>query len=155
MLRELQTILDKPASSQYYSSEETVITGMGVVKDQDAGTFGFPSAATAADIFVVDKERVPKGYKAAASDLSDYDEDYVTVLQGEYGILISYHAGERFAIDQYDGDDLSGYTIGDRLGVGTDGKWTAASGTSKYVYAGEYDDAGHTLMLIEVSDTPA
>lgn len=152
MLRELQVTKDKPANTQYKSGEEgNVITGMAVVKDDTNGTFGFATAETAADLFFVDKERIPTGINAARTDMSDYDEDFVTVMKDEFGKLIAYYVGERFAVDQYTGE----FAIGDRLAAGTDGKLVKA-GTgvaSKYVYKGVHDDNGHTLAIVEVSDT--
>lgn len=153
MLRELQTIVGKPASSQYSCAEDEIITGMAVVKDQATGTFGFVEAETAADLFFVDKERVPSGINAARTDMSDYDEDFVTLKNGELGKLIAYHAGERFATDQF----VEGLAKGDRIAAGVDGKIKKAESTvdSKYVYVEEYVDNGHKLALIEVSDTVA
>ena len=148
MLRELQTILNKPASSQYKSAEDGVMTGMGVVKKSE-NTFGYAGTATAADVFLVDKERIPVGINASRKDMSDYEDDFVKVGNGEYAKLIAYHAGERFATDQYTGT----LNAEDRLEVGADGKWVKATGVSKYVYKGEYSDNGHVLALIEVSDT--
>lgn len=148
MLRELQTILQKPASAQYSCAEDGVMTGMGVVKKSET-TFGYAGATTAADVFVVDKERIPVGINASRKDMSDYEDDFVKVGNGEKAKLIAYHAGERFATDQFTGS----LTAEDRVEVGTDGKWVTASGASKYVYKGEYNDNGHVLALIEVSDT--
>lgn len=155
MLRELQVTMGKPADATFKSAaEDDVITGMGVVKDETTRTFALPTAETAADIYLVDKERIPKGINAARLDISDYDEEFVTVEKDEFAKLIAYYPGERIATDQYSGE-LTDFTVDDRLAVGTDGKWVkAASAASKYVYKGEYDDAGHALMLIEISDTP-
>ena len=101
MLRELQVTKDKPANSMYKAGEEKIVTGMAVVKNETNKTFEFASAATATDVFFVDKERVPSGINAARGDMSDYDEDFVTLKGNEFGKLIAYYPGERFATDQY------------------------------------------------------
>ena len=153
MLRELQVTKDKPANSMYKSGEEKIVTGMAVVKNESNKTFEFASAETAADLFFVDKERVPSGINAARGDMSDYDEDFTTLKENEFGKLIAYYVGERFAVDQY---VESGLEVGVRVSANTDGQLIKATGTvvSKYVFKGFYDDNGHKLAIIEVSDTP-
>ena len=106
MLRELQVTKDKPANSMYKSGEEKIMTGMAVVKNETNKTFEFASAETAADLFFVDKERVPSGINAARGDMSDYDLDFTTLAENEFGKLIAYYPGERFAVDQYVESDL-------------------------------------------------
>ena len=154
MIRELQVTKDKPANSMYKSGEEKIVTGMAVVKNETNKTFEFASAETAADLFFVDKERVPSGINAARGDMSDYDEDFTTLKENEPGKLIAYYVGERFAVDQY---VESGLEVGVRVSANANGKLIKATGTvgSKYVFKGFYDDNGHKLALIEVSDTPA
>lgn len=154
MIRELQVTKDKPANSMYKSGEEKIVTGMAVVKNESNKTFEFASAETAADLFFVDKERVPSGINAARGDMSDYDEDFTTLKENEFGKLIAYYVGERFAVDQYVESNLE---KGVRVSANTDGKLIKATGTvtSKYVFKGFYDDNGHKLAIIEVSDTPA
>ncbi|MSS38944.1 hypothetical protein FYJ37_00910 [[Clostridium] scindens] len=153
MLRELQVTNDKPANSMYKSGEEKIVTGMAVVKNETNKTFEFASAETAADLFFVDKERVPSGINAARGDMSDYDEDFTTLKENEFGKLIAYYVGERFAVDQY---VESGLEEGVRVSANTDGKLIKATSTvtSKYVFKKFYDDNGHKLAIIEVSDTP-
>lgn len=153
MLRELQVTKDKPANAQYKSgADENIITGMAVTIDEAAGTFNFVSASTATDLYFVDKERIPTGANAAKTDMSDYDEDFVTVKKGEHAKLITYYVGERFSTDQADTSTL---TIEDRLAADTDGKLIkAATGiSSRYVYKGEFVDNGHKLAIVQVSDT--
>ena len=154
MLRELQVTKDKPANSMYKSGEEKIVTGMAVVKNETNKTFEFASAETASDLFFVDKERVPSGVNAARGDMSDYEEDFTTLKENEFGKLIAYYVGERFAVDQY---VESGLDVGVRVSANTDGQLIKATGTvdSKYVFKGFYDDNGHKLAIIEVSDTPA
>lgn len=150
MLRELQVTKDKPANSMYKAGEEKIITGMAVVKNETNKTFEFASTATATDVFFVDKERVPSGINSARGDMSDYDEDFVTLNENEPGKLIAYYPGERFATDQYTEDGL---TEGIRVAAGTDGKLVKATTVSKYVFKGFLTDNGHKLAMVEVSDT--
>lgn len=152
MIRELQVTMNKPANAMYKAGEEKIITGMAVVKNEANKTFEFASAETAADVFFVDKERVPSGYNAARGDMSDYDEDFVTLKENEMGKLIAYYVGERFAVDQY---VETGLVEGVRVSAGTDGKLAKATVASKYVFKGFVDDNGHKLAVIEVSDTTA
>lgn len=150
MLRELQVTMNKPANTMYKSGEEKIITGMAVVKNETNKTFEFVSAETATDLFFVDKERIPTGVNAARGDMSDYDEDFVTLKENEFGKLVAYYVGERFATDQY---VETGLVADVRVAVGTDGKLVKATVASKYVFKGFYDDNGHKLAIIEVSDT--
>lgn len=150
MLRELQVTKDKPANSMYKSGEEKIVTGMAVIKNESNKIFEFASAETAADLFFVDKERVPSGINAARGDMSDYDEDFTTLKENEFGKLIAYYVGERFAVDQYVESDL---VEGVRVSAGADGKLAKSTIASKYVFKGFYDDNGHKLAIIEVSDT--
>lgn len=150
MIRELQVTMNKPANSMYKSGETKVITGMAVVKNETKKTFEFADAETATDLFFVDKERVPSGINAARGDMSDYDEDFVTLKENEFGKLIAYYVGERFAVDQFVETDLKDNV---RVAANTDGKLVKANVASRYVFKGFMDDNGHKLAIIEVSDT--
>ena len=152
MLRELQVIKDKPALASYKAGEEIISTGMAVVKNETDKTFEFATAETATDLYFVDKERIPTGINAARENMSDYDEDFTTLKEGEFGKIISYLPGERFAVDAYVEE---GIAQGVRLSANTAGKIVKAAATvpSKYVCGGFYTDNGHKLVIIEVSDT--
>lgn len=150
MLRELQVTMNKPANAMYKSGESEIITGMAVVKNESKKTFEFASAETASDLYFVDKERVPSGRNAALENMSDYDEDFVTLKENEFGKLIAYYVGERIATDQYVEDGL---VDGVRVSAGIDGKITKATVASRYIFKGFFDDNGHKLAVIEVSDT--
>lgn len=154
MLRELQVTKDKPANSMYKAGEEKIMTGAPVVKDETTKTFKFADEETAADLFFVDKERVPSGINCARGNMSDYDEDFTILKENEFGKLVAYYVGERFAVDQFVKDNL---VSGVRVAANTDGKLVkAGSGVvSKYVFKEFYNDNGHELALIEVSDTAA
>ena len=151
MVRDLMTHEGKiaPADSK---ATAACATGMGVVLNRAAKTFSLPSAATAENIFVVHKNRVPTGVYAGMTNFSDYFEQFNTVAVDEYAPLYMYEFGEVFATDQFDTTALTATTTACGVAVGTDGKWTTVSGTSKskYRFVGMYDDAGHTLAKIEV-----
>ncbi len=149
MLRELQVTMNKPANAMYKSGEEKIITGMAVVKNETNKTFEFPTEETASNLFFVDKERIPTGSNCARVDMSDYDEDFVTVKENEFAKLITYYVGERFAVDQFVKDGLES---GVRVAVGTDGKLVKATVASKYIFKEFFNDNGHELALIEVAD---
>lgn len=152
MLRELQVTMNKPANTMYKANEDVIVTGMAVVKNETNKTFEFAAAETASDLFFVDKERVPSGRNAALNDMSDYDEDFTNLKDGEFGKLIAYYPGERIAIDQYVETDLAENV---RVAAGTDGKIKKATVASRYIFKGFYDDNGHKLAIVEVSDTAA
>lgn len=150
MLRELQVTMNKPANTMYKAGDGKIVTGMAVLKNETNKTFEFATAETASDLYFVDKERVPSGRNAALADMSDYDEDFVTLKDGEFGKLIAYYVGERIATDQYVETDLDD---GVRVAAGTDGKIKKATVPSRYIFKGFYDDNGHKLAIVEVSDS--
>ena len=152
MLRELQQIVSTPANAMF-SAGEALVTGMGVVKTEATKTVSTPTAETVADVVLVNKERIPQGMYAAFTDLSDYHDQFCKIESGEMVKFKSYHAGDRFATDQF---VATGLAVGVALSVNTDGKWAKAANTlaSKYIYKGTMDDCGHTLAIIEVTDTP-
>lgn len=147
MLRELQTVANKNIDAMYRAAS-AMETGMGVVKNYEDKTAGFPEADASANLFFVEKERVPTGTNAAKTDMSDYDDNFVKVAEGELIELIAPLTGERYAVSAY---DKSGLSVGDSMCVGTDGKWKKAAAASRFLYGGEYADAGHTLAIIEIA----
>ncbi len=140
------------AAASYLKAASNMVTGMGVVKDEVSGTFKFPETATAANIYLVDKERIPTGINAARTDMSDYDEDYTTVKKDDFAKLIQEGAGEEFYTDQY-AAALTDADFGKTLHVGTDGKWAVATAASVYKFVDWHNDAGHKLAYIAVLDT--
>lgn len=155
MVRDLMINEGKIAPA-YTAATAACTTGMGVVIDRAAKTFSLPAAETAENIFVVHKERYPVGAAAAYTDLSDYFEQFNTVAEGEFAPLWQYDYAEEFAVDAYDTTSLTTANAGKVAAVGTDGKWKlAGSGvSSKYLFVGLHDDAGHTLARFAVLDTP-
>ena len=150
MLREFRVNgADAPAA--YFKADVELQTGMGVVKDYANGLAKLPDAATSEGIFLVAKQPIATGMYAGM-DLSDYFEEYNTVAAGDTVVLYSYRDDSAFGTDQYD-DGLASITTATYVEVGTDGKWASATAASKYLATGLYDDAGHTLLRIEVLDT--
>lgn len=153
MLREFRVNgADAPAA--YFKADVELKTGMGVVKDYATGLAKLPTAATAEGIFLVAKQPIATGIYAGA-DLSDYFEEYNTVKEGECVVLYSYRDDSAFGTDQYDATEFATLTTPVAVEVGTDGKWTTASGDSKYLATKIYDDAGHALLHIEVVEPGA
>ena len=149
MLRDIIVNSGTAAPSTYKTTDECA-TGMGVVKNLTAGTVAFPTEETASDICLLQKSRIATGCLAARSEHSDYETEFNTFDKDELCVLYTYDVGESFATDQYslsDGDE------GKRVAVGTDGKWKVATVDSKYVFVKFYNDAGHKLALIEVTDS--
>ena len=148
MLRELINHGGKAAETTYIAAS-AMKTGMGVVKNVD-GTASFPAEATSANIFLVDKERIPTGLNASRTNLSDYEEEFNTITEGDCVKLPEYDFGEKFATDQYDAA-ITEADAGKTLHVGTDGKWAIATAASIYRFEGFRMDAGtHKLIAIAV-----
>lgn len=148
MLRELINHGGKAAETTYVASVE-MKTGMGAVKNLD-GTASFPAAPTSANIFLVDKERIPTGVNAGKAYLSDYENEFVTVFAGDRVKLPEYDFGEVFGTDQF-AESLVEGDAGKTLHVGVDGKWAVASAPSVYLFQGFIMDAGvHKMAKIAV-----
>ena len=149
MLRTFQTVISTPANTMY-SADAAMKTGMGVVVDPSTMTAGFPAAEMGAGVYLVDKERIPVGVNAGRSDMSDYDPEFINVAAGEMINLFHYPAGTGvFGTDQFDD---AGLADGDRVAVGVDGLWRLAGVPSIYIFDKKYDDNGHELLQIRVSD---
>lgn len=150
MLRDFQSKNGKNVPANY-KAKVAMKTGMGVVLDRTNKEVDFPTAATASEIYVVNKARIPTGVNCARADMSDYDDNFVKVAADELVKLETYTNPESF------GTDAKGTTAtkGKVLVVGTDGLWADAASTvaSKYLYADDYVDNGHTLMKIDVLET--
>lgn len=150
MLRELIAHSGKAADATYKAKTE-MKTGMGVVKGEN-GVAAFPEAASAQNIYWVQKARIPVGINASRVNQSDYDTDFVNVAKDELVVLVNYSAGEKFATDAV--GTVTKSDAGKVVEVNTDGTLVVATGPSIYLYRGEYLDAGnHVLAEIEVLDT--
>lgn len=152
MLREFKAGNGKVVHADY-KAKTAMQTGMFVVLDEATKEAKFPAASTAAELYVVDKERIPTGINAGRESMSDYDDNFVKVAAGEFVKL------KRFYEDAVIGVDCKGATAtaGKVLMAGTDGKLVNATTTtvlSRYLYLGDVTDNGHTLMKIKVLDTP-
>jgi len=153
MLRNLQIKPNKPVVTTY-KAEAQMVTGMGVVKDYANNTVKFPTAETADNIYIVDKEKYATGmYAGNEGNMSDYDTQFTTIAENELVKLHEPESGERRATDQY---VSTGLTAGAAMSVGTDGKWKKATAAlkSRYIYAGTHTSDGHTLAIIEIVNEP-
>ena len=142
MLRDFR-INGAKAPDAMHKAKTEMVTGMAVVRE-DTTTDKFvkvTDAETVADILFVDKERVPTGVNAARGDMSDYDPDFVNIKD------------EKLGTDQFvEADFTSETAINTRVSF-KDGKAMKATIASPYKFKGLYNDNGHTLIQIEVSDT--
>lgn len=145
MLRELQTN-DLKTTDAMYKADVAMATGMAVVKNRTDKTADIPSEKTVDGFFFVNKERVPTGLNTAKEDMSDYDDDFCKIKKDEFVKLIIPQVGERYATDQC---TVTGLTQGVSLMI-TDGKFVKADKASKLIYDGPYNDAGHTLAIVEI-----
>lgn len=106
MIRDIRRNGAQPKDTMH-KADVALVTGMGVVI-KDASTVKLPGEETAKNIYVATKERIPTGINAARTDMSDYDEDFVNIVKGEFLGLERYTDGEKFATDQFKADDFSG-----------------------------------------------
>lgn len=151
MIRDMRRNGAQPKDTMH-KAEVAMVTGMGVVI-KDAITVTLPSAETASNIYVVTKERIPSGINTARLNMSDYDEDFINIKEGEFVGLERYTDGEKFATDQFKAEDFVDDATPDfAVSVGADGKWQKATSTvaSKYVFDGINKDNGHKLVMIRV-----
>ena len=150
MIRDIRRNGAQPKDTMH-KAEVAMVTGMGVVI-KDASTVKLPAAETASNIYVATQERVPHGVNAARTDMSDYDEDFVNIKEGDFLGLENYTDGEKFATDQFKAEDFESASDGMAVSVGTDGKWKKATAAvaSKYVYEKDLADNGHKLIIIRV-----
>ena len=152
MLRELQTQVGKNIDAMY-KADVAMKAGMAVVKDETTKSVDVTTEETVADIFFVDKERVPEGVDCARGDIPDYDDAFTVIKDGERLVLEKYHAGETFGTDQFKVDDFNeGTAIGTRVAF-VNGIAIKATKPSQYIFKGLHNDNKHTLIKIEVSDT--
>ena len=147
MLRELQVQELKPIRARYKAAVDMVV-GMGVVVDTAAGTVKLPTAATAYNIFVVDKEREAKGVNNVKKDFSDRFTDFIHIKAGEFVKLHNYDLGDEFATDQT--ESIATLAAADYATVGTDGRWAVSQDPTKFHVVGTYSDAGNPMVAIEI-----
>jgi hypothetical protein len=149
MLRTFIDVNSTPALTTHKSTM-VAVTGMGVVVDDANRTVSFPTAQAGSGISLLDKERIPTGINTARGEMSDYDEDFVTIAVDEFVKLRNYVPSlGQFGTDQF----VAGtYAAGDRVAVGTDGKWLRATVPSLFQFVQMYNDNGHSLMWIKTAD---
>lgn len=146
MFRGLQDILGENYDAMY-KAKEAMVAGMGAVKDYATGEFKFPTAATAQDIYFVTKDMQPVGIQTVYGDVSEYDcQD---IAAGEFGLLVAGKKGEKFFTDQI----VDGIATGDRLVVGTDGKFAKGTKSNMICADANAKDAGvHPGIIVEIVD---
>lgn len=147
MLRELQVQELKPVKAQFAAASAMVV-GMGVVIDRATGTVKKPTAATAVNIYVVDKEREAKGKNNIKTNFSDRFVDFVNISEGEKVKIHTYDVGDVFATDQT--ANINTLAAASYAKVGTDGKWAVSSDPTKFKVVGVYNDAGNPMVEIEI-----
>lgn len=130
-----------------YKAHTAMKRGVGVQKTISSGSkiTAYPSETTDAEIFVVDRDNLATGINCAYNDRPD--TAYDNIASGELVKLVPYVHGEEFYTDQY---AENAKTAGTKVGVGTDGKWTAHSTGTKYVSRGTIVEAGVTYLVIDV-----
>lgn len=155
MLREI-IVHGNQAADATFKAKTAMKTGVAVTKNYKNGTADLPTADTGINLYFVQKAPIPTGLNASRTNMSDYDDDFNLVAEGEIVTLYHFSGGEEFATDAT--TTLTAEAdIGKAVVFGTDGsiKAAPASTDSLYVYRGEYDDAGgHKLAWIAVLDTP-
>lgn len=149
MLRDNFVTLNKPIPATYKAAS-AMKTGMAVVIDDANKEVKLPAAATADNLYFVNKERIAQTAGSQAYK-SDYDDLYVNIAEDEFVKIEKYYPGEEFLTDAKGATA----TVGKVVLAGTDGKLTDATSTAKspYLYVAEVTDNGHALMKIRVLDT--
>ncbi len=154
MLRDFR-INGAKAPDAMHKAKTEMVTGMAVVRE-DTTTDKFvkiTDSETVADILFADKERVPTGVNAARGDMSDYDPDFVNIKANEMVTIDKFMVDEKLGTDQFVEADFTVETAIDTRVSFKDGKAMKATIASPYKFKGLYNDNGHTLIQIEVSDT--
>ena len=150
MLRDFR-INGAKAPDAMHKAKADMVTGMAVVREDTAVDkfVKVTETETVADILFVDKERVPSG------DMYDCDPDFVNIKANEMVTVDKFAVDEKFGTDQFVEADFTAETAIDTRISFKDGKAMKATIASPYKFKGLYNDNGHTLIQIEVSDTAA
>lgn len=156
MLRDFR-INGAKAPDAMHKAKADMVTGMAVVREDTAADkfVKVTEAETVADILFVDKERVPSGVNAARGDMSDYDPDFINIKANEMVTVDKFAVNEKFGTDRFVEADFTAETAIDTRISFKGGKAMKATIASPYKFKGLYNDNGHTLIQIEVSDTAA
>lgn len=86
-------------------------------------------------------------YKSVAGIVSDYDVVEDTIKAGEFVAEVALESGERYAFEVADAEAVA---VGSYLEA-TAGVFTVkASGTTRYIARGVFNDNGHKLLIVEV-----
>ena len=152
MYRRIKSNFGKVKDATFIAGE-TMKKGMLVVKNYANGEVELPAAATGTNVFIVDFDPAITGLLAVQDNVSDYDARMNDIAENDRVTLEVLQVGEEYGTDQF---TAAGIAVGDALQVGTDGKLAKkATGTSPLVATNiGYNDAGHTLLLFEVTENP-
>lgn len=152
MYRRMKSNFGKVKDATFVAGE-AMVKGMLVVKNYATGEVELPASAVGTNVFIVDFDPEWTGLLAVQDYVSDYDTRLNTIADGDKVALETLQVGEEYGTDQFTATDI---VVGSYLQVGTDGKLAVkASGTSPLVATNiAYDDAGHTLLLFEVTENP-
>jgi len=151
MYRRLQSNFGKTKNAMF-TAGEAMVKGMLVVKDYSDSTVNLPASATAVNVFIVDFDPEYTGLLSVENNVSDYDARLNDIALGDRVTLELLQVGEKYGTDQF---IATGIAVGDPLEVGTDGKLAKHTGTSPFVATDiAYDDAGNTLLVFEITETP-
>jgi len=146
MLRDL-IVKSKVCVNGYCQSDEDMKTGKAVVRTSTG--FAYPSSAEVAELFFVQKARIPVGFETAKSEFSDYDTGLSAVANDDYIVATKYGVSDMFGTDAIANVVARpGYAVM----ANTDGDLVYATSASKYICEGVEDDCGHDLLKIYVSD---
>lgn len=143
MLRELQAITPGKHAPTTYKAAEDMKAGMLVTLNDVDGTAEIPADETITDLYWVTKERIPTGLNAARADISDYDEEFINIKEGELVKVVPIYTAERYATDQFD----EALAVGDKV-TAVAGKATKATGSALLKCVGDFNDNGHALKII-------
>jgi len=147
MLRDLM-VKSKVCVNGHCQSDEAMETGKAVVRTSTG--FAYPSSATSAELFFVQKSRVPVGLETSKREFSDYDSSFSSVANDDY------IAATKYGVDAMFGTDAIATIVarpGYAVMANTDGDLVYATSASRYVCEGIKDDCGHDLLKIHVLDT--
>lgn len=149
MLRDLQTGLHTTKNTmRTFAGTAAVKTGTAAIVDHVAGTVKLPPNNTSVGLIFLDREReVVDGMNLFRTNISDHDEDFVTIKPGEHCSYKAYPAGDRIATSEY---VKAGLVKGCYLDANAQGQVKQTATVTKYIFDGFYDDNGHELAIIEI-----
>lgn len=86
-------------------------------------------------------------YKSVAGIVSDYDVVEDTIKAGEFVAEVAMESGERYALEV---ENVEAFAIGDYLEAVSGVFAKKATGTSRFMASGIFNDNGHKLLIVDV-----